>query len=64
MLEPSLVDPRIEPVEAWRLQQLIEAGYDVDDAVLLATRFDIDLHQAIALVRRGCPPTIATRILA
>lgn len=63
MLEPSILDPRIEPVEGWRLEKLIDAGYSVDDAVALAPRPDIDLHQAVELVDRGCSPELAARIL-
>lgn len=63
MLEPPILDARIEPVEAWRLKQLIDAGYDVDDAVALATRDDVDLHDACELIGRGCAPQTAARIL-
>jgi hypothetical protein len=32
--------------------------------VALASRFDVDLHEAISLVERGCPPELAIRILS
>ena len=63
MLEPNVFDPRIEPVEGWRLEQLIDAGYSVDLAVEIAPRVDVDLHQAVELIRRGCTPDTAARIL-
>jgi hypothetical protein len=63
MLEPGVFDPRIEPVEAWRLKQLLEAGYPIPIAERLAVRVDVDLHQAVGLVDRGCAPEIAGEIL-
>jgi hypothetical protein len=39
-------------------------GFPGDDAVALASRFEVDLHEAIALVERGCPPELAIRILS
>ena len=35
------------------------AGFDPAAAFELAMRFDIDLHAAIELVERGCPPELA-----
>jgi Protein of unknown function (DUF5661) len=52
-----------ETVVRWRLVQLLRGGYDRADAERLARRTDVDLHFAINLVRRGCPPQIAQRIL-
>lgn len=50
-------------VTRWRHECLVEAGYDGSAAAVLADRIDIDLHVAIALVRRGCAPATAVRIL-
>jgi hypothetical protein len=47
----------------WRLDQLRRAGFELADARVVATQRDIDLHAALDLVRRGCPPAIALRIL-
>ena len=47
----------------WRLSSLTAAGYDLDDAVVLASHVEIDLHAAAELVRRGCPSATAVRIL-
>jgi hypothetical protein len=52
-----------DPVRSWRLEALIRAGYTPADALVLSRRDDIDLHDAIALVARGCPPRTAVRIL-
>jgi hypothetical protein len=50
-------------VERWRTAELMRVGFAGDDAVALAARFEVDLHEAIALVQRGCPPELAFRIL-
>ena len=47
----------------WRLVTLTAAGYDLDNAVVLASHVEIDLHDAAELARRGCPPATAVRIL-
>ena len=52
-----------DPILDWRLEQLIEAGYSAEDALMLAPRNDVDLHQAVALLRKGCPVEVALRIL-
>jgi hypothetical protein len=48
---------------AWRRNQLARAGYSERDAATLAEHNHVDLHVAVALVGRGCPPALATRIL-
>ena len=53
----------MEEVFGWRLEQLIQAGYDRRDAGRLAARTDIDLHEAVDLVGNGCPPKLAVAIL-
>lgn len=50
-------------VRRWRLDQLVRAGYAPRDAAVLSARLDIDLHEAVALVKRGCTPETALRIL-
>jgi hypothetical protein len=47
----------------WRLEQLIAAGYDAEEALQVAVRHEIDLHRAVALLRSGCPAETALRIL-
>ena len=49
-------------VESWRLHTLLEAGYPVPLAERLAGS-EVDLHDAVELVRRGCEPTVAAEIL-
>jgi hypothetical protein len=53
----------ISEVARWRLSELVRAGYTWDQGVLLAARPDVDLHDAIDLIRRGCPGETAVKIL-
>jgi hypothetical protein len=48
----------------WREQQLLGAGFDADLATSVAADCVMDLHALIELVERGCPPSLAARILA
>ena len=57
------IDPEIERIESWRMEELERAGYTLDAATAIATRHDIDLHFAVDLIRRGCPGDTALRIL-
>jgi hypothetical protein len=50
-------------VARWRRECLLSAGYDWRTAVCLANRAEVDLHAAVELVRRGCPPATAVAIL-
>jgi len=59
----ALIESEHERVERWRTEELLRAGFDPAAAVEVAARFDIDLHAAIELVDRGCPPELAARIL-
>jgi hypothetical protein len=58
-------DRRREPasIAAWRRQQLAEAGFPAALACAVAGDPAYDLHALIELVERGCPPTLAVRIL-
>lgn len=50
-------------VFGWRLQELVEAGYDVERAELVAAS-GVDLHYACDLVHdRDCSPELAVSIL-
>ncbi len=59
----EIVETELERVERWRAEALERAGYEHDDAVELASRIDIDLHQALGLLERGCPAELAVQIL-
>ena len=60
--EDLRVDEAAE-VLAWRFDALCRSGYDLDAAAVLAANVEVDLHQAVELVSRGCPPDVAARIL-
>ena len=47
----------------WRFEQLRAAGYSAESASLLSPRADVDLHLAVDLLAKGCPPETAIRIL-
>jgi hypothetical protein len=57
------VETESERIERWRADELERAGYGPVDAAELASRQDVDLHLAIKLLVRGCPPSTAVRIL-
>jgi hypothetical protein len=42
----------------------VSAGFPIDLAQRLARNDRMDLHRLLELVDRGCPPHLATRILA
>lgn len=48
----------------WREGRLLSAGFDPDLADVLAHQEQVDLHELLKLVDRGCPPNLAARILA
>jgi hypothetical protein len=64
---PTHVDQRIaqyrDEIRDWRFEQLQRAGYGRHEALILSRRPEVDLHQAIDLVRRGCSPELALEIL-
>lgn len=62
VLEENAPDPAAR-VLGWRIEQLIAVGFDSDAALVLALDRSVDLHEATELVRRGCPPLTAFRIL-
>jgi hypothetical protein len=47
----------------WRFEQLVRMGYERRQARVLSRRLDVDLHEAVDLVRRGCPHELALQIL-
>ena len=61
--EIPIIEPEHQRVERWRAEALERAGYAPPVAAKLAARMDIDLHHAIDLIERGCPPETAVRIL-
>lgn len=57
-------DPRTaRDVTRWRIDQLSQAGYDDEAALVLALDPEVDLRTAVSLLQRGCPVDTALRIL-
>ena len=59
----DIVETELERVERWRTDELIRAGYDPDSAAQLASRHDVDIRRAQAMLEQGCPPGLALQIL-
>jgi hypothetical protein len=55
------IDRDESAVHAWRALQLVRLGIPGPLAEVYADR--IDWHQIARLVRRGCPPRLALRII-
>ena len=56
-------ETELQQIEGWRRERLERAGYPAAAAAELAGRHDIDLHDAVGLLERGCPVELALRIL-
>jgi hypothetical protein len=61
-IETQRLDETAEIIE-WRYETLLVAGYSEDEALLLASCHDVDLHLACDLIDRGCPAPTAVQIL-
>ncbi len=53
----------MDRIEMWRHEALERAGYDSESSVVLAASHDIDLHEAVSLLERGCTVELALQIL-
>ena len=67
-MEPAPARPRHEAIDhddrlvhKWRLALLTAPG--IPSPLAPATAGHVDWHQAATLVRRGCPPRLALRIV-
>ena len=61
-LKPT-AETESERIERWRREALERVGFATSDAAEIAVRLDVDLHSALKLVKRGCPPDVAAKIL-
>ena len=61
--EPGDELPEPWRVLLWRQEELERGGYPVLAAMELAENRDVDLHQAVELLERGCPVDWALQIL-
>jgi hypothetical protein len=59
----TYIETETERVERWRADELLRVGFDVETATVLAAEPGVDLHAALDMVERGCPPDLAARIL-
>jgi hypothetical protein len=57
------IDPEAELVRAWRIEELVRAGYTPEHAQELADLNYVDLHLATDLLRQGCSAELALQIL-
>jgi len=55
--------PEVEAVLRWRFEELMRAGFDAGNALILAGHAEVDLHEARRLLERGCPPETALQIV-
>ena len=62
-IAPSRHEIERDNVTSWRVERLLQAGYDAEAALVLALDRDVDLHRAVSLLERGCPPDTALQIL-
>ena len=53
----------IDRIERWRHEALQRAGYDRESSIVLAASHDVDLHDAVGLLERGCTVELALQIL-
>ena len=63
LIAPSRAERERDSVTSWRAERLLRAGYDAEAALVLALDADVDLHQAVSLLERGCPADLALQIL-
>ena len=65
MTTAELLTARVteDQVVAWRRDQLRRAGCRRFEAEVLARERQVDLHEAVELLERGCPSKIALEIL-
>jgi len=62
-IAPTRDEREREELTAWRVERLLAAGYAADAALVLALDREVDLHLAVSLLERGCPPDTALEIL-
>lgn len=61
--EATGVETERERVERWRTRVLERAGYDPEAVIVLSISVDVDLHEAVRLLDRGCDQRTALKIL-
>jgi hypothetical protein len=46
-----------------RFETFVEWGCPLDDSLVLASRVEVDVADAISLLQRGCPPKLIPRLI-
>jgi hypothetical protein len=59
----QLGSAKTDEVLRWRFEELVRGGFDPSNAWVLASQVEVDLHQAVELLERGCPQATALHIL-
>jgi hypothetical protein len=59
----TLYVSEMDRIERWRHEELERAGYDPESALVLAASHDVDLHDAVRLLKHGCTVDLALQIL-
>ena len=59
----TLYVSEMDRIEQWRHEELERAGYDPESALVLAASHDVDLHDAVRLLKHGCTVDLALQIL-
>jgi hypothetical protein len=59
----QLDETEAEAIICWRFHELMESGFELEAALKLAVATQVDLDRASNLLRRGCAPKTALRIL-
>lgn len=52
-----------QAVRDMRMRRLLDAGFEYEDAYLIAKRLDVDWRQAIHMFGQGCSSHMVTNIL-
>jgi uncharacterized protein (DUF111 family) len=62
---PEVREAELDDLKVVRFRRdiLCRAGYEWEDAKMIARRMSVDLHEAVKLVEQGCPSLTARRIV-
>jgi hypothetical protein len=63
LIAPTRAERERDSVTSWRVERLLDAGYDAEASLVLALDRDVDLHLAVSLLERGCSSDTALQIL-
>ena len=61
ILRHEVIDPERRHLHEWRVAQLVRLG--ITESLAEVNADNVDWHQVARLVRGGCPPLLALRIV-